>query len=240
MEDFKGLKVELFNSSHIKEVQDLYEEFLIPTYVKRLGLTGLGHPNFHEAEFAEEIVNSDNLNDEKYLGVSVVVYDGDKMIACSMNYLVDEELFNKEFVDYNRRLMNDYSLKPNLRKYIQHLYEVWQGHNFFSKYELEKVLYQETIIVNPKYRHHGLSGFLMNYTKDLCQSKCDGVLSDSQIPLPLYQKIVERDPNARSPIADALILRSVLSYDGFVVSVTLFLYDANDDRKSRQNSLSKL
>ena len=162
LKDFKGLKVELFNSTHIKEVQHLYEDFLIPTYVQRLGLN-LGQKNdFQEADFAEEIINIDNLNDEKYLGVSVVVYDGDKMIACSMNYLIDEALFNKEFVDYNRRLMNDDRLKPNLRKYTQHLFEVWQGHNFFSKYNLEKVLYQETVIVNPEYRHHGLSVFLMN------------------------------------------------------------------------------
>ena len=247
--DFRGLRIQKLHDSHIKQVQKLYELYLLPTYIQRLNLpyTATDHEQIRKYDFIEEILNIDNVKSERYRDHSVVVLDqNDRVVACSFNYLVNEKQFEEEFVMENLRLSQDQSLAHDHRVYLKHQYDIWQGLDFFRKYNLQTVLYQETMIIHPEYRHKGMSGFLMRYTKHIFADQCDAVLNDSQIPM----EILIKATHTKNPMPGSISLREIVSYDDFVVHVALFIHDKNrlqhygnqEDRKDFQleNVQSKL
>ena len=219
--DFRELTVEKLHESHIKQVQNLYELYLMPTYIHRLNLpySASDHEEIRKYGFIEEILNIDNVKSEKYRDHSVVLLDqNNNVVACSFNYLVNEKQFEEDFIEGNLRLLQDQSLAHNHRLYLEHQCDVWQGLDFFQKYNLRTVLYQETIVIHPDYRHKGLSGFLMRYTARIFADQCDAILNDTQFPMELYKRA-----QGKHPLPGAIELRQIVSYDNFLVHVGLFL-----------------
>ena len=240
--DLHGLRIERFHDSHIEGVQRLYELYLIPTYLQRLRLpfSSTDRDEISEYSFVEEILNIDIVKDERYRDVSVVVLDvNNKVVACSFNYLVDEKMFEENFDKENLRLSRDNSLAPDLRVYLKHQHDIWQGLDLFQKYNLRKLLYQETVIVCPEYRHKGLSVFLMRYTAKIFAHKCDAVLNDSQIDMAIYKKLLAKNVSPEKPLPGSITLRSLVSYDDFFVTVELFIFNNREKHVSKNHLENK-
>lgn len=241
--DFRGLRVAKLHESHIKQVQKLYELYLIPTYIQRLNLpyAATDHEQLRKYDYIEEILNIDNVKRERYKDYSIVVLDqNDRVVACSFNYLINEKQFEEDFIQENLRLSQDQSLLQEQRVYLKHQFDIWQGLDLFQKYNLRTVLYQETVIILPEYRHKGMSGFLRRHTARIFADQCDAVLSDSQFPMSLFRKMVESGTQTKNPMPGLIELRQIVSYDDFLVYVGLFLYDKSSrhyDQKDKRNNL---
>ena len=161
----------------------------------------------------------------RYQGVSIVDVDEQgKIVACQMNYIIDEAYFNTYFVEYYRVLIATTDDMPaSFMSYAKHRYQLWQGLDFFKRFNLKKVLYLESTIVLPEYRHKGLSSVLMNLSMDLAVGKCDDVLCESQIPYELYLKMKNQGTLGTFP-KNSINLRNVMAYDKFYTNVELCIY----------------
>ena len=129
-------------------------------------------------------------------------------------------------MEENFDLLKDPSIGTNSRRYLQQQYDQWNGLDdlIFKRYNLRSVLYQETIIISPEYRHKGLSTSLMRYTAKTLAGKCDAVLSDSLFPMDLYEKLIADSPREK-PLPGSITLRSLVTYDDFFVTIELLMPD---------------
>jgi len=223
--EFKGLKIERLRNDHISGVKVLFNKYLIPTYYKRLGIRQGDEGDY--AYNVESIINTDMLHDDMYKECSLLAIDSNYVVVgCQMSYFVDKKCFQRTFIDDYRVLMNNDGLLKGLQRYAQQTYEIWQGLDIiFDKYHLKKVFYLETSIVEPEYRHNGLSAFFINHSKDSWAGKCDAVLYDSLIPQDVYLRTRDKMMKRPHPLLNSISLRRVTTYDKFYVDVALYLYD---------------
>jgi len=224
MGDADDLKIIPYNiQEHGEQVQDLVNKYLIPTYLKRMGL----HADELTDKYylAEEILHPRGAMDEKFVeGLSFVAVDkSNRVLGCHLSYYVTKDQFNSHFVENNYKVMKDKSYKESVRKYCQHCYFIWRDClHLYDSYHMEKLLYLESVILHPDIRGRGTDLKLEFSSIRACNER-HGILVDGMWPI---MKLLEVLPDflADGVVGDVkdlgfILLERTISYDGYVVPV---------------------
>ena len=153
-------------NEHGESVQHLLDNYMIPIYLKRMGLTTDQRMDYVEME---EILDPKGAYNQKFEPHSLVVCDGDgKVIACQLSYCVntDEVL---QAMDTFRSTMNDPNSKFNqlvegskLLMYLRHQLDVGNDIiDLLKKFpNTKQFLYLESSIVEPSWRKRNINAAL--------------------------------------------------------------------------------
>eukprot|EP00111_Clytia_hemisphaerica_P001238 TCONS_00003517-protein len=101
----EGLEIVEYNiEKHSREVQKLLDEYLVPTYYKRMGITQDERLKYAEVE---DILHPNLAKDSKFEKFSVVVLDeSGKVVGLGLSYLVTKQQYLEEFIDINLKIVN--------------------------------------------------------------------------------------------------------------------------------------
>ena len=202
---------------HGKQVQALMEKYLIPTYLKRLGIKESERSNYIDVE---DCLDPKSVENPKFEDVSyVAVEEKGRIVACGMNYFITKSDFQLNFIDYVKQGAENMDSPASLRHFAEHRYEVCHDLvNLFDEYNLEKLFYIESGIVVPEYRRKKL-------TMELFSKACHrfgeehGILWEGMLRNQLVES-GEVNPELRIPGIDGFIsLKKILSHDDYFVNV---------------------
>ena len=94
------------------------DEYLLPTYYKRLGITQNERLKYSEIE---DVLHPYLAKDSKFEKFSFVALDeSGNVIGLSLSYMVTKQQFQEDFLDVNLRIVKDSNYKESIRKYCQH------------------------------------------------------------------------------------------------------------------------
>ena len=118
-----GLEIVEYDiEKHSDEVQKLLNEYLVPTYCKRLGITQNERLKYAEVE---DILHPNLAKDPKFEKFSLVALDeSGEVVGLSLNYMVTKQQFQNNFLNNNLMIGKDLNYKESIRKYCQHRYAV--------------------------------------------------------------------------------------------------------------------
>ena len=96
---------EKFEKKHIPDVKELFDKYLVPIYLKRMGITKEEITN--EIIEMEDILDPNVTSDERYQECSVVCVNksNNKVVACCMNYFLNESEYNEMYVESYKRFL---------------------------------------------------------------------------------------------------------------------------------------
>ena len=204
-------------------MQELYDKYLVPTDLKRLGIEE------HEREkysHIEDVVAVNAAFNEKFVGFSFVVVDRfGQVVGASLSYMMDKELCKREFVELNRKIVEENNEKKSILKYCQHRYEVCKFlYGLYEKYRFERAVYMESIFLHPDVRGRGLNQRL---DKKLMSHTNEIIFVEGQIPLEFYVNHYGVNGNVLGmPVPyyeEFLLVNRILSYDLFVIPIEIRL-----------------
>ena len=219
-EEFQILPYDI--QKHGAQVQELYDKYLVPTDLKRLGIEE------HEREtysHIEDVVAVNSVFNPKFVGFSFVAVDkSGKVVAAHLNYLMDKEYCKREFVELNRKIVEENTEKESILKYCQHRYEVCKIlYDLYEKYGFERAVYLESGFSHPDVRGLGLHQRLIlkvaSHTNEV-------LLAELQIPLDVYVKnwgVHGYTLGTGIPHYDGFMVNRILSYDLFVIPIFIRL-----------------
>eukprot|EP00111_Clytia_hemisphaerica_P001235 TCONS_00003513-protein len=151
-------------SKHGKEVQNLLDKYMIPVYLKRMGLTAEQQKDHASIEYILDPKGAYNSNLD---GLSLVVLDENETVrACQTNYYIDVEKCKRELTEFKQWLAScDIDRQSKLWGYLE------QRNEFFDDYtklmdkltqrmDIARFLCIESTIIDPKWRGRGLASIL--------------------------------------------------------------------------------
>ena len=222
-----GLEIVEYDiENHSDEVQKLLDEYLLPTYYKRLGITQNERLKYAEIE---DILHPNLAKDPKFNKFSLVAIDENsgKVVALGLSYLATKENFREDFVDLNKRISNDPNYSQEIRKYCQHRYAVCHPIlEFYDRFGLDKLIYLEDTVVARKYRGLGVHIVMTNLLTEKFGNEY-GFLSEGMIPvekLLTAEKFIDLEWNVIGTwrAEGWYTVNRQLSYDGYVCPVNIF------------------
>lgn len=174
-----------FEKKHIPAVKELFDKYLIPNYLRRMGIT--------KEELTDDIIKFETILDpevtsEKYYQqYSMVCVDrnlNDKVVGCYMCYPLDEAEYNESLVDSAKRYLLLKNQPESVRSYAKALIRSNEGLNIFQEYNLKKILYIETVIIDATYRGNEIIKNFFHLSRDraLKDNNISAILSETQIP----------------------------------------------------------
>ena len=220
-----GLNIVPYNvQKHGEQVQDLMNKYLIPTYLKRMGLrVGEVTDKYY---LAEDVLHPQAAMNTKFEeGFSFVAVDKSyRVLGCHLCYHVTKKQFKSDFVDSNYEIMNDDSYKESVRKYCQHRYAVCRDWpDLYDTYGMEKILYMESVILHPDIRgghtHHKLE-----LSSVVACDERHGILVEGMWPVKKFLE-VHPESSVGQVLGDVeehtgfVLIERNLSYDGYVTPV---------------------
>eukprot|EP00111_Clytia_hemisphaerica_P001237 TCONS_00003516-protein len=138
---------------HSEQVIELLAKHLLPTYMKRLGITR--EQQKKDLIEVEAILDPGHLKREIFEKASYVALDkSDKVVACSLNYFISKEEWLKYFVEPNKSITQNTNYSKHIRKYCQQQYDLYHDviDLTYDKYNLQTILYLEDGVTLPEYR----------------------------------------------------------------------------------------
>ena len=88
----------------------------------------------------------------------MVVDRSEKVVGAQMNYLMDKDCCKREFVELNRKIVEENKEKESILKYCQHRYEVSRIlYGVYEKYGFERAVYLESTFLHSDVRGKGLN-----------------------------------------------------------------------------------
>ena len=207
---------------HGTQVQELYDKYLVPTDLKRLGIEE------HEREkysHIEDVVAVNAAFDEKFVGFSFVAVDSfGQVVGAQLSYMVDKELCKREFVELNQKIVEEKKEKESILKYCQHRYEVCKIlYGLYERYGFERAIYLESTFLHPGARGKGLNKRLVD---KLYSHTNEVIYVEGQIPVDVYIKHYGLNGTVLGNVVvhnGFLMAGRILSYDLFVVPIEIRL-----------------
>eukprot|EP00111_Clytia_hemisphaerica_P003778 TCONS_00010850-protein len=205
------IKVLRYNiQQHSNQVHNLVEKYLIPTYYKRLGISETERSTYMDFE---DCLDPGYTQNQKFQDASyIAIEESGRIIACTMNYFVPKQTFQKVFIDSQKSVSEDNTLPDTVRKYFRHRYDVCHDlmKPLYEDHKLDTVLYLESGIVIPEYRRLKLTNKILS--KIYARFGADyGIFCEGMIP----NKHVlsgEVNPKFIVPGVDGLdVIKSLLS-----------------------------
>ena len=151
-------------SKHGKEVQNLLDKYMIPVYLKRMGLTAEQQKDHVEIEYILDPKGAYNPNLD---GLSLVVLDeNQKVRACQTNYYMNIKTSKQELAEYKQFLAScDIDKQSKLWKYLEQRNDFFDDYiksidNLLMKTSIDRFLCIESTIIDPKWRGRGLAEIL--------------------------------------------------------------------------------
>ena len=219
-EEFQILPYDI--QKHGAQVQELYDKYLVPTDLKRLGIEE------HEREkysHIEDVVAVNAAFNPKFVGFSFVAVDSfGQVVGALLSYMMDKEYCKREFVELNRKIVEENKEKESILKYCQHRYEVCKIlHGLYEKYNFKRAIYLESIFLHPDVRGKGLKQRL---DKMLISQTNEVIFVEGQIPVDVYIKHYGLNGTVIGEIVSYngfLMVNRILSYDLFVIPIEIRL-----------------
>ena len=176
-------KTKYIIEKHSEQVIDLVAKHLLPTYMKRLGITRENQKR--KLTDVEAILDPSHLRKNIFEGASYVALDeSDKLVACSLNYFTSREEWLKYFVGPNKAIAQNTNYGENIRKYCQQQYELYYDviDLTYDKYNLQTILYLEDGVTLPEYRGLRIAQWLQKTViRDFGEQY--GILGEGMVPL---------------------------------------------------------
>eukprot|EP00111_Clytia_hemisphaerica_P001234 TCONS_00003512-protein len=204
---------------HSEQVIELVAKHLLPTYMKRLGITR--EEQKKDLIEVEAILDPNFAKRKIFEGASYVALDkSDKVVACSLNYFISKEEWLKYFVEPNKSITQNTNYSKHIRKYCQQQYDLYHDviDLTYDKYNLQTILYLEDGVTLPEYRGLRISEWIQKSVYDEFGEKY-GMLGEGMIPLDKIQagKI---NPAFRAMHLNGFItVKEAVTFDGFLSPV---------------------
>uniref|UniRef100_A0A7M5X0N6 Uncharacterized protein n=1 Tax=Clytia hemisphaerica TaxID=252671 RepID=A0A7M5X0N6_9CNID len=226
MESLKiqGLEIVVYNiEKHSGEVQKLLDEYLVPTYYKRMGITQDERLKYAHIE---DILHPNLAKDPKFNKFSLVAVEKDsgEVVALGLSYLITKQEFQEDFVDLNKRISNDQNYSPEIRKYCQHRYAVCHPIlEYYDKFGIDELIYLEDVVTTRKYRGLGVHVAIMGVAFEKFGHEY-GFLSEGMVPVEKFITEKKFQNHEWSPIGTWVsdrwyLVNKQFSYDGYICPV---------------------
>ena len=181
---------------HGSDVHNMLMRYIVPTYVKRLGLGNESDEKVAEYSKYESVLDPIGAYDTKFEDTSLVVLNEKEQVQGAMlSYFVkinkQEESIKlfKDFVTENRRTDQgeDVSTNDALINYIAHRCDMEISiTNLAKRFNVDRLLYIESTIIDPTLRRRGIAETLSVETAHL--GKEELVISEGMVKKEIWEK----------------------------------------------------
>lgn len=176
---------------HGKEMQNLLDKYIIPTYMKRMGLKP--EQQMEYAEF-ESVLDPKSAYHKRLEDHSLVALDNDgKLIGCQTNYFIPLKEALEDIKELKRMLASRTSLEDPFTEYCRHRLRI--GNEFLQLLRnyptVEKAFYLESTIVEPSWRGQNISADLHEESLNVAGPEAF-VLLEGMMPIEKYLEGVNR------------------------------------------------
>uniref|UniRef100_A0A7M5XI32 Uncharacterized protein n=1 Tax=Clytia hemisphaerica TaxID=252671 RepID=A0A7M5XI32_9CNID len=207
---------------HAAQVQELYDRYLIPTYLKRLGI---GEDERTQYSDIEDVLDVNAAYNEKFEGFSFVVIDSSGQVkGVQLSYMFGKDDCENAFPELNRKVVEENKHKESIMKYCQHRYEVCKIlYDLYERYGFERAIYLESTVLHPDVRGKGINQRL---TDHLTSHTDEVIFVEGQIPVDVYIKHYGLNATLIGEMVahnGFLMVTRILSYDLFVVPIEIRL-----------------
>lgn len=177
------LEIVRYGKKHIPSVKKLYDRYLIPQYLRHMGIT--------KDEVTKEIIelewmlHPDVTAAKYYEPYSVVCIDKsreNKVIGCSMAYTLDEQQYYEGFLEKSKQYLNLKNQPESVRDYAKNLINSYGDLNLFEKYNAKKIFYWESVAISPFYRQQNVGSKMIEFSEGLTDKDIKIMLGEMQVP----------------------------------------------------------
>ena len=196
-------------NQHGKQMQNLLDKYIIPTYIKRMGLTPDQQLKYVECEPA---LDPNGAFDRKLEEHSLVVVDNTSVIGCQTNYFLSSKMISDEQERFQEIV--DCKKYGILHEYCKHRVKMMtEIAKLIVKHPVneEGAFYIESTIAHPDWRNQNISRNLHSKSVDNAGHK-ELVIMEGMMPKHLY----ENSKSWRKPFQIGFKLHSIeFTYDDY-------------------------
>ena len=219
---------------HGKEVQRLVDNYLVPTYISRLGIKPEEREFYATVEDVLDTQSAFNSKFEKHSYVGIDEKSG-KVIGCALSYIVTKDFIKEYFIDTNKKIGSDDRYPESIRKYARHRYVV--SHDLirlFDDHNIKDMIYYESTIIHPDYRGAALNTEIFKKVKDGRERY--GILCEGMVPRSQQHALGLVPGDVWNQMGSELV-KCLYSYDGYVIPVWFIPPRPGDHFKKMKSKL---